>query len=63
MPTVGKALKDMAEKYLRLAKTTAEPKARKTFLDYAAIYAQLSEQSEHQKAPTTAVDKEPTKQR
>ena len=56
------AMRAMAERYLRLAETTSEPKERTKFLDYASIYAQLSEQSERQ-ASLTARDTESTQQR
>ena len=54
-------MRAMAERYLRLAKTTSEPTERTKFLDYASIYAQLSEQSERQEAQATGADKELTK--
>jgi hypothetical protein len=39
------ALRVLAEKYLRLAKTTADPRERNKFFNYAAVYAHLSERS------------------
>ena len=45
-----------------MAKTTSEPTERTRFLDYASIYAQLSEQSERQEVQATGVDTEPSKQ-
>ena len=36
----------MAAKYLRLARNTDDPRARSKFVNYAMIYAQLSEQAE-----------------
>jgi hypothetical protein len=51
------AMRAMAERYLRLAKMTSEPTERTKYLDYASIYAQLSEQSERREAPTTVVDR------
>jgi len=62
MPKQADAMRAMAERYLRLAKTTSEPTERARFLDYASIYAQLSEQSERQESQATDVDKEPGKQ-
>lgn len=53
------AMRAMAERYLRLAMTTSNPKERTKFLDYASIYAQLSEQSKRKEAPTIAVDPQP----
>jgi hypothetical protein len=38
-------LRVMAQRYLRLAKTTDDAIERKRFIDYANIYAQLSEQA------------------
>jgi hypothetical protein len=40
------ALRVLAEKYLRLAKTTADPRERNKFFNYAAVYADLSARSE-----------------
>jgi hypothetical protein len=40
------AFRAMAAKYLRLAKDTNDPRERSKFIDYAMIYAQLSEQAE-----------------
>ena len=34
----------MAQRYLQLARTTGDPRERSRFLDYAALYAELSEQ-------------------
>jgi hypothetical protein len=39
-------LRALAAKYLRLAKDTNDPGERSEFMDYAMIYAQLSEQAE-----------------
>ena len=55
-------MRAMAERYLRLAKTTSEPTERTRFLDYASIYAQLSEQSERQPS-LTARDTQSTQER
>ena len=57
------AMRAMAERYLRLAKTASEPNERAKFLDYASIYAQLSEQSERQDAQKTIAETERTKQK
>ena len=38
--------RSMAAKYLRLAKDTEDPLERSKFVEYAMIYAQLSEQAE-----------------
>ena len=43
--------------------TTSNPKERTKFLDYASIYAQMSEQSKRKEATTIAVDPQPTKPR
>jgi hypothetical protein len=40
------AFRVMAVKYLRLAKDTKDAGERSKFIDYAMIYAQLSEQAE-----------------
>jgi hypothetical protein len=40
------ALRVLAGKYLRLARTTADPRERSKFFHYAAVYADLSERSE-----------------
>jgi hypothetical protein len=45
MRNQAKALRVLAEKYLRLAKTTADPRERNKFFNYAAVYAHLSERS------------------
>ena len=47
MRNQAKALRAFAERYLRLAKTTADPRERNKFFNYAAVYAELSERSEH----------------
>jgi hypothetical protein len=57
------AMRAMAERYLRLARMTSEPTERTKFLDYASIYAQLSEQSERREAPTIVADRASTKRR
>jgi hypothetical protein len=54
----GDAMRVMAEKYLSLAKTTSDPQARRKFLGYAAVYAELSEQSVRRATSGAAEDKE-----
>jgi hypothetical protein len=39
------ALRVMAERYLRLAKTTENARERRKFFDYATVYAELSKQA------------------
>ena len=46
MRNQAKALRALAERYLRLARTTADPRERNKFFNYAAVYADLSERSE-----------------
>ena len=46
MRNQAKALRALAERYLRLAKTTTDPRERNKFFTYAAVYADLSERSE-----------------
>jgi hypothetical protein len=46
MRNQAKALRALAERYLRLAKTTADPRERNKFFNYAAVYADLSERAE-----------------
>jgi hypothetical protein len=41
------AMREMAKGYLRLAKSSLDPQDRKKFLDYAAVYAELSDRSVH----------------
>ena len=45
MPNHAAALRTLAEKYLRLARTSDDRGERSKFLDYAALYAQLADQS------------------
>ena len=45
MPSQEHAMRTMAEEYLRLAKTSLDRTERKKFLDYAALYAELSNRS------------------
>ena len=46
MRNQAKALRALAERYLRLAKTTADPRVRNKFFNYAAVYADLSGRSQ-----------------
>jgi hypothetical protein len=46
MRNQAKALHALAERYLRLAKTTVDPRERNKFFNYAAVYAELSARSE-----------------
>ena len=46
MFTQSDALRALAERYLRLAKTTKDARERSKFFNYAMVYAQLSEQAE-----------------
>ena len=39
--------RSMAAKYLRLARDTEDPLERSKCIDYAMIYAQLADQTEH----------------
>lgn len=48
-------MRAMAERYLRLAKTTKDARERRKFFDYATIYAQLSEQASRRQ-PTVRND-------
>src|ERR1051326_1099637 len=48
------AMRVMAEKYLRLARSAADPRERSKFFDYAMIYAQLSEQAERLRGASKA---------
>ncbi len=41
----GVVMRALAEKYLRLARTSHNPSERSKFIDYAMLYAQLSEQA------------------
>ena len=54
MLTHADAMRAMAERYLRMAHTASEPEERTKFLDYASIYAQLSEQSERAESRASA---------
>jgi len=42
-------------KYLRLAKYTEDPRERSKFIDYAMLYAQLSEQAEWRETPRPTI--------
>ena len=44
------AMRVMAKKYLKLARTSDDALERRKFLDYAAMYAELAEQSVRQEA-------------
>jgi hypothetical protein len=50
MFTHGDTMRVMAEKYLRLAKTTKDATERSRYFDYAMVYAQLSEQAGRREA-------------
>jgi len=52
MMSHGHAMRALAEKYLRLAKTSHNPSERTKFIDYATLYAQLSEQARRRNAST-----------
>ncbi len=44
------AMRVMAQKYLRLARSAPDARERSKFFDYAMVYAQLSEQAERLRA-------------
>ena len=46
----SEAMRAMAQRYLRLARTTQDARERSKFFDYAMLYAQLCEQSERRSA-------------
>ena len=48
----GTVMRALAEKYLRLARTSDNPRERSKFIDYAMLYAQLSEQARRREGPT-----------
>ena len=50
----SEAMKAMAHRYLRLARTTSDARERSKFFDYAMLYAQLSEQSERRQTRAAA---------
>ena len=50
----SEAMKAMAQRYLRLARTTKNARERTKFFDYAMLYAQLSEQSERRQRNAAA---------
>jgi hypothetical protein len=54
-------MRAMAERYLRLAKTTKDVRERRKFFDYAAIYAQLSEQASRREPAAGAMAEGETK--
>ncbi len=51
MTNHGYAMRSLAEKYLRLASTSDNPRERSKFIDYAMLYAQLSEQARRHEEP------------
>ena len=51
----SEAFRAMAAKYLRLAKDTEDPRERSKFIDYAMLYAQLSEQAEWRETPRPTI--------
>lgn len=57
MLTHANVMRAMAERYLRMAQMTSEPEQRTKFLDYASIYAQLSEQSEREESRAPVTDR------
>jgi hypothetical protein len=52
----GSAMRALAEKYLRLAKTSHDGRERSKFIDYAMLYAQLSEQARRREGPASISD-------
>ena len=48
MPKHAEAMLTLAEKYLRLARTSVDPEERRKFLGYAALYAELADKSVRQ---------------
>jgi len=49
------AMRAMAQKYLRLARSAPDAGERSKFFDYAMVYAQLSEQAERLRAASKAM--------
>ena len=45
MPNHAEAMRMLAEKYLRLARTSIDPDERRKFLEYATLYAVLADRS------------------
>lgn len=58
MTVHGHAMRALAEKYLRLAKTSDNPRERSKFIDYAMLYAQLSEQARRRDGATRTAREE-----
>jgi hypothetical protein len=56
MQNQADTLRVMMEKYLRLARTTDDPQARSKYLNYAAVYAELSGRSERRQTAPRARD-------
>ena len=52
MPNHAEAMRILAEKYLRMARTSIDPDERRKFLEYATLYAELTDRSERQEAPS-----------
>ena len=62
----SEAMRAMAQRYLRLARTTKDARERSKFFDYAMLYAQLCEQSERRRAARAQArceDAKPTDER
>ncbi len=53
----SEAMRAMAQRYLRLARTTQDARERSKFFDYAMLYAQLCEQSERRRASARAASR------
>jgi len=49
MRNQAQALRALAERYLRLATTTADPRERNKFFNYAAVYADLCARSQRRR--------------
>ena len=49
------AMRAMAQKYLRLARSAPDARERSKYFDYAMVYAQLSEQAERLRAASKAM--------
>ena len=58
MTAHGHAMRALAEKYLRLAKMSDNPRERTKFIDYAMLYAQLSEQARRRDGSARAAREE-----
>ena len=52
MPNHAEAMRMLAERYLRMARTSIDPDERRKFLEYATLYAELTYRSERQEAPS-----------